>query len=206
MLGPNTITAGGENAVGIDGVLDGFVETAQRMIVERIGIHDGVLVGGRGAVLAPAVLGGDADQVLERLAVLLVGGNVVRNGKTKEKNKRARPIGGGKAERENGQAVILGGLREYFVGFEYGLASARNDGRKPDMAVPRRGIVGRARADRKHFEAGNAELGLVDLAELLGRERELVGFAGNEFGSGDGGELFLAVFPLGGDGLGGAVK
>jgi len=88
MLGPNAVPAGGKNPVGIDSVLERLVESQERMIVERIGVHHRSLVSRRRAVLAPAVLGRDSNQPLERRPVLFVRLRIVRDRKAIQKDER----------------------------------------------------------------------------------------------------------------------
>ena len=68
MLWPDAGPAGGENAVRIDRVLDGFVDAKQRVIVEGVGRHYRVLERRRRSVFPPTVLGRDLDEAFEEVA------------------------------------------------------------------------------------------------------------------------------------------
>src|ERR1019366_7640179 len=118
MLGPNTVPTCGKNSVGIDGILKRFVKTQQRVIVEGIGVHHRGLVRGGRAIFPPAVLGRDLDQPLERRAIFLIGFDIVRNRKAKEKDESPLPVARGQAEWRNGQAKLLGGLPKYSICLE----------------------------------------------------------------------------------------
>ena len=61
VLGPDAVAAGGEDAVGIEGVLHGFLEAEERVVGVGVGIDDFVHEGDVRAVETPAVLGGDLD-------------------------------------------------------------------------------------------------------------------------------------------------
>src|SRR3989304_8512883 len=70
MTGPDAVAAGRENAVRIDGVLQGLVQASQRMIV--VGIDCRAIVHERRmrTILAPAMLRRNLDEPPEYLAGL----------------------------------------------------------------------------------------------------------------------------------------
>ncbi len=177
------------------------------MVVERIGVHNRVLEGRRGAVLAPSVLGRDLDQGLERLAVLLVDGGVVGDREAEDEDEGPEPVGGRNRQRTHGQAEVLGRLAEHLLGLEHRLSGARNDRREPHVAVARMVRIGlRPRADEEDRQIGHAEHDLVDLLQLFGSERQRHQLPVRGLGAGDGGEAVLAVLPLRLDHLGRAVE
>src|ERR1035437_3541348 len=127
MLGPNTVPASGKNSVGINGILKRFVKTQQRVIVEGIGVHHRGLVRRRCAVFPPAMFCRDLNQPLESRAIFLIGFDIVRNRKTKEKDESPLPVARGQAEWRNGQAKLLGCLPKYSICLEYRFARPRNE-------------------------------------------------------------------------------
>jgi hypothetical protein len=64
----------------------------QRVIVERIGVHDRVLKDRRSAIFPPAVIGRDLNQFPERRDVLLVRFDILYYRKSENENERALPI------------------------------------------------------------------------------------------------------------------
>src|SRR5580698_2929899 len=100
------------------------METPQRVIVERIGSHHVILKRGSSPIFAPTMVGRDANHFLEGLAILLVGGDVVRDREAEQEDERPRPIGAWEAEGKQRQAIVLRGLRENFVRFEDRLAGS----------------------------------------------------------------------------------
>ena len=61
VLGPDAVAAGGKDAVGIEGVLYGFLEAEEGVVCVGVGVDDVVHEGDVRAVETPAVLGGDLD-------------------------------------------------------------------------------------------------------------------------------------------------
>src|SRR5690606_6722980 len=66
---PDAPASGSNDAVGVDGVLDGFVEPQKGAIVEVIGPGNFVDKGWRRTILAIAVLASDLDDAGEALPV-----------------------------------------------------------------------------------------------------------------------------------------
>ncbi len=186
MLRPNTIPACGQYPVRIDCVFQRFVKAQQRVIVERVGIHHRRLMRGRGAIFSPTVLRCDFHQLLELGAILLVGFDIVRDWETEKEDESAVPITSREAEGWNGQAQVLRGLAKHAIRLENSFAVSGNDWREPNMPLAGRGIGGRACADRKHLQAGDAELGQIEMRLLLGSQGQLHRSAVFEFGSWNG--------------------
>src|ERR1700722_816975 len=76
---PNALFSRRQNSVGIEGVLDLFVEAQQRVFVEGIDVHHVVHVGDVRAVFAPAVIGAGFDEAAKDLAVFLVEFDVMHD-------------------------------------------------------------------------------------------------------------------------------
>src|SRR4030095_3051028 len=104
VLRPDAIAAGRENAVGIDRILQPLMEAAQGVVVERVRIHDHVLVRGSSAVFPEPVLGRDLHELLKSLAGLLVRLDVVSDRKAEEEQERPLPEEEWHRERRDRQA------------------------------------------------------------------------------------------------------
>src|SRR5579863_3058338 len=158
MLGPDAVPARGQYAVGIHGILQSFVEAQERVIIEGVGVHHRCLMRRSGAIFAPAMLGGDLNQLLEGRAILLVRLDVVGDRKTEKENECSLPVARRQAERRDGQVEILRRLSKYSIGLKDRFARPGNYWREPDVPISRRRIRLRSRANRKHLQARDAEL------------------------------------------------
>src|SRR5690606_40901443 len=68
MLRPDAVAARGQDAVRVERVLDLLVDAPKDMVVEAVALHHRILERRRAAVLAPAVLRADADDLVDLLA------------------------------------------------------------------------------------------------------------------------------------------
>jgi len=60
------MASGGEDALRVERVLERLVEAPQHVVVVRVSVERRVDERGRGPVLSPAVLGANADELLDR--------------------------------------------------------------------------------------------------------------------------------------------
>src|SRR5690348_13589383 len=167
MLRPNAIAACGQYSIWIHGILQRFVKAEQSVIVEGVSVHHRCLISGGGAIFSPAVFGGHFHDLFEGGAVLLVGFDIVRDREAEKEDKSAVPITSREAEGWNRKAQFLRRLTKDAIGLEDGFAISGNDRREPDVALAGRRIGCRACADGKHLQAGDAELGKVEMRLLL---------------------------------------
>lgn len=138
------------------------------MIIEGIRRHHFILVRRSSSVFAPAMLGCDANHLFEGLAILLVGGDVVRDRKAKEEDEGSRPIRRRKTEGEQRQAVIFCGLRKNLVRFQDRFAGSGNNWGKPDVAVSGSRIGWRTGAMENISRLGIPNSGLWTLLNCSG--------------------------------------
>src|SRR5215469_7863251 len=88
-LRPDAVTAGGQDSVGIEGILYGFVQAEERMLVVGISVHDLVHEGDVRSVESPAVLGGHFHHALVGGSRFGIELGIASDGQTVEHNERA---------------------------------------------------------------------------------------------------------------------
>src|SRR5580698_273593 len=125
---PDVVTSGREDAVRVDGVLERCMEALQRVIVERVHVHDRLLKYRCGSVLAPTVLAAHFDQLLESFAIALVGGRILGDRRRENEDEGALPETGGQGEgAKQGHAKVLGPLAENTICLNDRRPGAGND-------------------------------------------------------------------------------
>jgi hypothetical protein len=92
MLGPNAITPGRKDPIGIESIFNGLVESHQGMIVEGELTSYRVLKDRSGAILGPTVLRADFNQVEECFAMVAILGGILADRKPENEYRAALPI------------------------------------------------------------------------------------------------------------------
>src|SRR5690606_27886320 len=169
----DTISARRDDPIGVQRILDALVHPPQDVVVEAIAVHYRILESRRTAILAPTVLGADADDLVDVLAQRFVAVLVLVHRHRSEQHERARPAGHRRTDHEQGYAEPGAFAAHDAIGFDQTFAGARNNRRKPDMPVAWIEVAEALRADREDLHAGYAEARLGHLLHVFGRQRQL---------------------------------
>src|SRR5690606_22349558 len=176
------------------------------IVVEAVALHHRILERRRAAVLAPAVLRADADDLVDLLAQRSIAIRVLVDRYGREQHERARPARHRRAEHEERNAEPRAFAAHYAIRLDVALAGSRDDRREPDVPVARVEAAGAARADGEAIETRNAETRLRDALEILRGERELHELVLAERNAFETREALLHVLPLRANDLLGAVE